>query len=514
MAGMLRTDRLHAIPPAPTIARALALRAAALLVLLPFAFGSSSPASAAGKPADRVRVRIEIANFEGTNFEATVSELELRGADIAAKDPRSGWIDVITTRGEIATLAPLGETRIVDLSRPFHEISDERRAAGGPLPEYKTYDEVVARLLAVEAAFPSIARVFDLTTDFGAPPTWGGRHLLAMKISDNVDLSEPEPAVLFDSLHHARELNTIEVSLNIIDSLTANYGVISRATTLVDSLEIWVVPVVNPDGLDYVWSNEQFWRKNRRDNGDGSFGVDLNRNYPFLWGACGSNSSDPSSDTYRGPFPTSEPEVQALITLAETIRPVVANSYHSSGREVLIPYVCADLAEASVINALRDIYRTPMDYDWRVASSSGESFEWMYNQTSSVAFLTEISTEFQPPFDETLDEVIRVRPGWITLLETILDGPVVSGVVTDSVSGLPVVAEIRADTVNFSEGERRASDAANGSYAWILQPGSHELTFSAPGYAPLTLTVEAILGGTQQDVELTPTAAAATTRSE
>ena len=395
---------------------------------------------------------------------------------------------------------------IVDVARPFGEVFRERHGAEPPERAYKTFDEVRDALLAVEAEFPGIAKVFDLTDDFGAPPTWEGRHLLALKISDNVDLREAEPAVLFDSLHHARELNTIEVALDIINSLTAGYGARPRATRLVDSFEIWVVPVVNPDGLEYVWSDEQFWRKNRRDNGDGSFGVDLNRNYPFLWGACGNNSSRPASDVYRGPSPASEPEVRAMIQFTEAIRPVVANSYHSSGREVLVPYVCAELAESQVVSALREIYRTPMNYDWRLASSSGESFEWMYNQTSSVAFLTEISTAFQPPFDETTAELDRVRPGWITLLEAILAGPLVSGIVSDTFTGEPINAEIHANTVLFSEGELRASNAETGRYDWILPLGEHELTFVADGYAPHTVTIESVLGGTIVDVALTPAA--------
>ena len=131
-----------------------------------------------------------------------------------------------------------------------------------------------------------------------------------------------------------------------------------------------------------------------------------------------------------------------MVALAESIRPVVVNSYHSSGREVLPPYVCADLAEP-IVDVLRDIYRTPMDYDWRFASSSGESFEWNYNQTSSIAYLTEIGTAFQPPFDETVAEVERVRPGWLALLEAILAGPVVQGVVTDALTGAPLEASIR-----------------------------------------------------------------------
>jgi hypothetical protein len=238
------------------------------------------------------------------------------------------------------------------------------------------------------------------------------------------------------------------------------------------------------------------------------FGVDPNRNYPFLWGVCGSTSGNPSSETYRGPSPGSEPEVQTMLALGERIRPTIYLSYHSFGREVLPPYICANLAEGPMIAGMRDVYRNRMSYAFRPASASGESFEHFYNQFSSVGFLTEVGDAFQPPFAETREEVRRVRKGWIFLLESMLaglnSGPIVEGNVTEAGTGLPIAAEVSSSAVNFTEGERRACEAGYGRYSWFLPQGQQMLTFSAPGYQSMQVPVTNAPGGLTVDVELTP----------
>jgi hypothetical protein len=103
----------------------------------------------------------------------------------------------------------------------------------------------------------------------------------------------------------------------------------------VDEREIWIVPVLNPDGLTYTENTSFFWRKNRRDNG-GSFGVDLNRNYDYEWGHDNNGSdSSPGGTTYRGASPASEPEIQAIQAFADSREFVFSISYHSYGNLVL-----------------------------------------------------------------------------------------------------------------------------------------------------------------------------------
>jgi hypothetical protein len=110
----------------------------------------------------------------------------------------------------------------------------------------------------------------------------------------------------------------------------------------VNANEVYFVPMVNPDGLVY---NEQTypnggatWRKNRRDNGGGVYGVDLNRNYDYEWGCDWGSSGNPSDPTYRGPAAESEPAIQAMCAFIDSRDFAVSQSYHSSGSQVLLPW--------------------------------------------------------------------------------------------------------------------------------------------------------------------------------
>ena len=182
----------------------------------------------------------------------------------------------------------------------------------GSLAGFYTFSEVVSVLDQITAAYPNI------TTDrFSIGATLEGRQIYAVKVSDNPDTDEAEPEVRFDAMHHAREPQSMQTTIWALLCLLENYGTDPLATYLVDEREMWFLPVVNPDGYAY---NEQtnpggggLWRKNRRNNGGGSFGVDLNRNYDYQWGFDNNGSSNStSSETYRGTGPASEPETVAM----------------------------------------------------------------------------------------------------------------------------------------------------------------------------------------------------------
>src|SRR5690606_8892087 len=116
---------------------------------------------------------------------------------------------------------------------------------------------------------------------------------------------------------HAREVITPEVLIYIMRYLTNNYGIDPQVTYLVDNRELFFSTVVNPDGYYYDEVIEPdgggLWRKNRRNNGDGSYGIDLNRNFGYQWGYDDEGSSpDGSDETYRGASAFSEPETQRL----------------------------------------------------------------------------------------------------------------------------------------------------------------------------------------------------------
>ncbi|RMI25485.1 MAG: hypothetical protein D6681_01485, partial [Calditrichaeota bacterium] len=208
----------------------------------------------------------------------------------------------------------------------------------GSMGGFYTYAEVITELDSMRLLYPHL-----ITARQSIGFSHEGRPIWMVKISDNPDLSEPEPQVLYDALHHAREPMSMMTLMYFMYYLLENYGVDPEVTYLVDHRELYFVPVVNPDGYVY---NEQIqpagggmWRKNRRNNGDGTWGVDPNRNYGYMWGYDNIGSSpDPGDDTYRGPFAFSEPENQAMRNLCLTHNFQLALNYHSFGNLLIYPW--------------------------------------------------------------------------------------------------------------------------------------------------------------------------------
>jgi hypothetical protein len=203
---------------------------------------------------------------------------------------------------------------------------------------YKTLAEINAYLDGMIAAHPNIV---SAKNHIGY--TLEGRDMWAVKISDNPNVDEDEAEILYCAAIHAREVITPEVLFHFMDYLTDGYGVDTEATALVDDREMWFVLPVNPDGY---YHNEVIepggggmWRKNRRDNGDGTFGVDLNRNYGYQWGYNDFGSSpETNSQTYRGTAPFSEPESQNMRDFSIAHDFVIAAYFHAYGNVIYIPW--------------------------------------------------------------------------------------------------------------------------------------------------------------------------------
>jgi carboxypeptidase T len=206
---------------------------------------------------------------------------------------------------------------------------------------YHTYTEVAADVAAVQAAHP------DIVERFSIGQSYLGRELWAAKISDNVATDEQEPEVLFDGGTHADEHMGVEMTLRILHWLADGYGSDTRITNIVNSREIWIVFLVNPDGAEHDISAGKFhyWRKNRQPTpGSTSKGTDLNRNYGYRWGGGGRTSANPAAITYRGPSAFSAPETRAMrdflasrvVGGRQQIRTAI--TFHEYGRLVMWPY--------------------------------------------------------------------------------------------------------------------------------------------------------------------------------
>ncbi|MFQ5507350.1 MAG: M14 family metallopeptidase, partial [Planctomycetota bacterium] len=226
----------------------------------------------------------------------------------------------------------------------------------GAMGGHYTWAQVIAILDSFSKANPKIC-----SAKASIGKSHQGRDLWMVKISDNVNVDENEPEVLFDAMHHAREPLSMETTLLFMDWLIDNYGKDSEATYLVDHRELYFVPVVNPDGYEYNRSIRSggggMWRKNRRVNNASSFGVDLNRNYPTGWSApFGGNSTNPLSNVYRGPKPLSEPEALALDNFAKSRSFTLGCSAHTYGDILLRPWGYqradpANLAQYRIVDA-------------------------------------------------------------------------------------------------------------------------------------------------------------------
>ena len=265
-------------------------------------------------------------------------ELRTAGLDIVKTAPE--YVEIITNPEELGDLAERGYgTEVVHESLTgFYQSRLPRTADAQYMGGYKTLAGIYATITDIAAQHPDIV----------APPvvigvTHEGRDMMAVKISDNPTVDEDEPEVLFTAAIHACEVINPALLLYYMKWLTTNYGTDPEATELVDTREIWFVPVVNPDGYYYIQmiapDGGGIWRKNRRDNGDGTYGVDLNRNFGYQWGYDDEGSSpEPWHYSYRGPYSFSEPETQAMRDFELSHDFVVSCYYHSYSGLFLYPW--------------------------------------------------------------------------------------------------------------------------------------------------------------------------------
>ncbi|HYL97381.1 MAG TPA: M14 family metallopeptidase, partial [Blastocatellia bacterium] len=223
--------------------------------------------------------------------------------------------------------------------------------------QFHSYEQTLAEFTSLASANPTMAQVVQLGTSFE------GREIFALKITHNISTPDPsKPDALVTGCHHAREWISVEPPVYFAHQLLDDYNTNDVSRYLVDHLVIWIVPVVNPDGLEYTQQspNDQLdpirlWRKNRRpinlaDCGTEGIGVDLNRNYNFQWRLpsdqpCNTTddvgaSDNPGDETFRGPTPDSELEIKAIEALTNdpSHHFVVRLDYHNFDQLVLYPW--------------------------------------------------------------------------------------------------------------------------------------------------------------------------------
>jgi carboxypeptidase T len=313
------------------------------------------------------------------------------------------------------------------------------RSAVGENPEtntfysgYRTVAEHEAHLDAVVASYPTLAKVVD----FG--DSWrkvngiaGGHDLKAICITANVatncvqSTANAKPRFFLIAAIHARELSTAETAYRFIDLLTQNYATDPEVATVVDHNEIWIVPVLNPDGRVIVQSggNSPYLQRKNANNTQGSCsnpptssnqsGVDLNRNSDFRWGGVGASTA-PCDQTFRGASASSEPEVYFLQNLVASLFPDQRGpndadaapdsatgtfiSLHSYSNLVLLPWGWTTSPQAPNDAGLRALaFRMSYYNNYQTGtgpeilySTSGTTDDWTYGTLGIASFTYEI----------------------------------------------------------------------------------------------------------------------------
>ncbi|HET6244187.1 MAG: immune inhibitor A [Bacteroidetes bacterium] len=208
----------------------------------------------------------------------------------------------------------------------------------GSMGGFFTFQEMINNLDSMASKYPSLISVKQSIGN-----SVEGRPIYHVKISDNPSVDQNKPEVFYNALHHAREPASLSQLIYYMWYLLENYDTNAEVKYLVDNLEMFFVPCVNPDGYVYNYTTNPngggMWRKNRKNNGDGTFGVDLNRNYGYSWGFDNSGSSPSSgSDVYRGPAAFSEPETQAVRDFCNQRDFKLTLNYHTYGNLLIYPW--------------------------------------------------------------------------------------------------------------------------------------------------------------------------------
>lgn len=212
----------------------------------------------------------------------------------------------------------------------------------GEMGGFYTYYEYLTEIDEMVEAYPQL---ISPKTPIDTFITVEGRPLYYLKISSSPNAENNKPYVFYNSIHHAREPGSLSQLIYYMWYLLENYETDGEVKYLVDNTQMIFVPVINPDGYVHNSVNNPngggMWRKNKRDNGDGTFGVDLNRNYNYEWNTTGV-SADTDSDIYPGISAFSEVETQAIRWLVQQFPFQFALNAHTYSNLLLYPIGASD----------------------------------------------------------------------------------------------------------------------------------------------------------------------------
>ncbi|MCW8822631.1 MAG: M14 family zinc carboxypeptidase [Ignavibacteriaceae bacterium] len=325
---------------------------------------------------------------------------------------------------------------------------------------YHTYQQIIDLADSLAGAFPSICKKFI----YGYSVQ--NRQCAALKISDNVDIDEPEPEVLFDGGIHGDEIGGPENIIRFARDLCLQYGTDPTITDLINTREIWLYLMDNPDGR----YNMSRYNAN---------GVDLNRDWCYMWDAWGGS-----------PGPCSQIESKNLRSCMYDNQFVVHTSYHSGTEIISYPWSYRPNAspDQSQIHQLAGIYSSvsgypslPYGQGYNVMYPiNGSTKDGNYGMMGSVSWSIEISNSKQPPPNQIMQYYTWNYPSMIAMIE--YSGYGLEGIVTDAASDEPVAAEVFVNNYYPTY-----TDPTVGDYHKYVLPGTYSITVIANGYQSQTI---------------------------
>ncbi len=359
---------------------------------------------------------------------------------------------------------------IVDTSREYLETIGQQGFIPQPGREwtsYPTFSEMETWMQDMETSYPGLCDLFSIGQ------STNGHDLWVMKISDNAGTEEAEPEFKYIGAMHGNETLCVPLLLNLIEHLLVNYGSDPAITALVDNREIFIMPLMNPDG--YISGS----RYNAQ-------GRDLNRDFPdFI--------EDPvNTPDGRG----TETQLVMLWQLEQTF--VLSANFHTGATVVNYPWdstwdYCPDdtvfynlaLGYASrnepMYNSSYFEDGVTRGVEWYM--THGCMQDWNYYWYADYDVIIELSDPSSPPASQIAGYWDDNRESMLYHID--LAGKGLTGTVTDAVTGQPVAAEITVQGIDMPTPVH--CDPDHGNYVRPLYTGSYTVTYSAAGYEPQTL---------------------------
>lgn len=268
---------------------------------------------AAGARAETESVRVFRVYYEQIENLSLLDDFDV----FEFRDRREHYVLVgIADDAELGRLRSLGLRHELDLRRTEEmapAVGDFSGAGIPGYPCYRTVEETYQTAEQIVSENPTLAEWNDIGDSWEKQQGLGGFDLRVLKLT-NQAVAGPKPKLVATCSIHAREYTPAELCTRFAELLVDGYDIDADATWLLDHHEVHLVLHANPDGRKRAETGLS-WRKNVNQNHcsptSSNRGADLNRNFEFEWGCCGGSSGNECSSTYRGPAPSSEPEVQA-----------------------------------------------------------------------------------------------------------------------------------------------------------------------------------------------------------